>query len=104
MAKADAERQLRAWVEDLLTGDHTVLLPIEAALACWGRQTLTAESVREFLEKEQESGARSYVGTLTGAVPDPMRFEPPGDPQRVLEGRLKPFLDLVYDPGHLELV
>ena len=81
MAKADAIGQLRAWVEDLLTGDHAVLLPIEAVLAAKAKgEDLTVKRIQDFLDAETEGGERSCISTLTGPVPDPMRFAPPPEP------------------------
>jgi exodeoxyribonuclease V gamma subunit len=105
LERKDALRQLRAWVEDLLGGDHAVLLPIEEVLeARFRNRALTQEGIQEFLEAELEGGQRSYVSTLTGPVPDPMRFAPPPEPQRIVDARLGPFLDLVFDPQRLEKV
>jgi hypothetical protein len=102
LAREDALAQLRAWVEDLLTGDHAVLLPIEAVFDGWGDGPLSADGIRDFLDAEREGGKRNFISTLTGPVPDPMRFAPPPDPQAIVARRLKPFLDLVFDPQRLE--
>jgi exodeoxyribonuclease V gamma subunit len=104
LAREDALAQLRAWVEDLLTGDHAVLLPIEAVLDSRGDGPISADGIQGFLDAELEGGQRSFIGTLTGPVPDPMRFGPPPDPQAIVARRLGPFLDLVFDPQSLERV
>jgi hypothetical protein len=104
LSKDEAAGRLRAWVEDLLTGDHAVLLPIEAALEVWGEGPLTADGIQDFLDSEIEGGQRGFISTLTGPVPDPMRFAPPQDPQEIVHRRLRPFLDLVCDFRFLEKV
>jgi len=105
MAKADAIGQLRAWVEDLLTGDHAVLLPIEAVLAAKAKgEDLTVKRIQDFLDAETEGGERSCISTLTGPVPDPMRFAPPPEPWKIAERRLGAFLEIVFDPKQPEKV
>jgi hypothetical protein len=105
LEQQDAQRQLRAWVEELLTGDHAVLLPIEAVLEARAKgEPLTAQRIQELLDAETEGGERGYISTLTGPVPDPMRFAPPADPAALVERRLTGFLDLVFDAQYLERV
>lgn len=105
LGKEEALRQLRSWVEDLLTEDHAVLLPIEAVLEAKAKgKDLTVKRIQAFLDAQIEGGERSYISTLTGPVPDPMRFAPPPEPGKIVERRLGTFLEIVFDPKYLEKV
>jgi exodeoxyribonuclease V gamma subunit len=96
VAKADAEAQLRAWVEDLLTGDHAMLLPIEAVLAKWKDGKLTAATIQAYVDAQLEDGPRAHFSTLNGPVPDPTRFPPPPEPMPLVRARLGSFLDAAF--------
>jgi hypothetical protein len=92
--RSEAEARLRGWLEDLFGGEHRVLLPIEAVLKFREPGQLTAEAIRAFLEAEADK-ERSFVSTLKGPVPDPLRFEPPADPEALAQARLGAFLAAV---------
>ena len=105
LGKTAALDQLRAWVEDLLTGNHGVLLPIEAVIEARNRgRELSPKDIQAFLDAELEGGGRSFIRTLTGPVPEPMRFAPPPEPGALIDRRLGSFLDIVFDPQYLEKV
>ncbi len=95
LERSEAEGQLQAWIQDLLTGDHGVLLPIEAVLDAWAKKELSADSIRAFVDEALEKGERSYLSTLRGPVPDPTRFPPPPEPTALVERRLGAFLRVV---------
>jgi len=95
---------LAALLQDLLDGDHGVLMPIEAVLDGWGKGALTAGSILDYVDGELEQEARSFLSTLNGPVPDPSRFPPPADPKALAEARLGPFLKQVFPPRKQEAV
>ncbi|HLO65518.1 MAG TPA: exodeoxyribonuclease V subunit gamma [Holophaga sp.] len=89
-----ARERLRAWVQDLLAGDHAVLMPIEAVLDGLDKGVLSAPFirawVREKLDKDEALGGS--FSTLRGPVPAPWRLEPPPDPVALVEARLGDYL------------
>jgi hypothetical protein len=91
----DSRRQLQAWIEDLLTGDHAVLLPIEAVIDAWNPPGLTPDSILEFVDSQVNGSKVTLFSTLYGPVPDPARFPPPADPLGIMTRRLGGYLDLV---------
>jgi hypothetical protein len=91
-----AQARLRALVEDLLGGEHQVLLPIEAVIRYRDPGQLTPESIREFLENAEED-PQSFVSTLVGPVPDPLRFDPPERPEELAQARLRAFLEAIRE-------
>ncbi|MDP2875525.1 MAG: exodeoxyribonuclease V subunit gamma, partial [Holophaga sp.] len=96
LTQEEAQAQLAAWIEDLLTGNHAVLFPIEAVLDGWGKQELTADSILAFVEDAVEQSGRSSISTLKGPVPDPTRYAPPPEPRVLAEARLGAFLSMVF--------
>jgi len=91
LTREAAQAQLGTWLEDLLTGDHAVLLPIEAVLEAEDPLALTAEDIHQAVEASQGRG-RTPVSTLLGPVPDPLSYPPPPDPAAIVERRLGAFL------------
>ncbi len=89
-----ARERLRSWVQDLLTGDHAVLLPIEAVLDGLKREDLTPASIRAYvlqrLDKDEAQGGA--ISTLRGPVPAPWRYDPPADPLALVTARLGDYL------------
>ncbi|BDU73176.1 exodeoxyribonuclease V subunit gamma [Mesoterricola silvestris] len=94
VGKAEAEAILGTWVVDLLTGDHAVLLPIEAVLAAEDPLQITPRAIREFVKDrlDMDGDKGGSFSTLYGPVPDPTRFPPPGDPGALVRRRLGAFL------------
>lgn len=92
-----AQKTLERWVLDLLTGNHNVLLPIEAVLAGWAADDLTPDSIRQFVEEavEQAKPGRGGFSTLRGPVPEPTRYEPPADPWEIAQERYGDFLEQI---------
>lgn len=95
VAPEQAEARLKAWVQDLLTGNHAVLLPIEAVIESWASGAITSESILEYVDAQLDKGRRASFSTLRGPVPDSTRFAPPPDPKPLIEKRLGDFLDIV---------
>jgi exodeoxyribonuclease V gamma subunit len=91
-----AQARLRALVEDLLGGEHQVLLPIEAVIKYRDPGQLTPEAIREFLENAEED-PQSFISTLVGPVPDPLRFDPPERPGELVQARLGAFLEAIRE-------
>ena len=88
-----ARKRLEAWLEDLLNGDHAVLLPIEAVVKAW--PNLTPESILAFVDEALNGSIATPFSSTRGPVPDPAGYPPPGDPKGIMERRLKDYLDLV---------
>nr|WP_320131006.1 exodeoxyribonuclease V subunit gamma [uncultured Holophaga sp.] len=91
----EARAQLESWIVDLLSGRHDILMPIEAVIQHWSRRTLSSETILEYVEGELKNEERSFFSTLTGPVPDPLRYPPPGDPTTLAGRRLGAFLEVV---------
>jgi exodeoxyribonuclease V gamma subunit len=89
-----ARARLRAWLEDLLDGDHAVLLPIEAVLKGWPDH-LSPESILAYVDECLNGAVVTPFSTVRGPVPDPASYPPPGDPKAIMATRLKDYLDLV---------
>ena len=94
LAPEQARERLRAWLEDLLNGDHAVLLPIEAVLKGWPKK-LTRESILAFVDDSLNGSVVTPFSTVRGPVPDPASYPPPADPKGIMDLRLKDYLDLV---------
>ncbi|NTV74461.1 MAG: hypothetical protein HGA66_09665, partial [Holophaga sp.] len=94
LAPEQARERLRAWLEDLLNGDHAVLLPIEAVLKGWPEK-LTRESILAFVDDSLNGPVVTPFSTVRGPVPDPASYPPPADPKAIMDLRLKDYLDLV---------
>ncbi len=94
LTRGQAMTRLAALLEDLLTGDHAVLMPIEAVLAGWGKGPLTPEGIQDYVDELMETEEPRF-STLSGPVPDPLAYPPPADPQALAETRLGPFLEAV---------
>ena len=92
-----AQEILAAWVQDLLEGDHAVLLPIEAVLDSFEDGGPTPGSIREYVDGQLEKGGENggKFSTLYGAVPTPERYAPPLEPRLLVERRLGGFLEQV---------
>jgi exodeoxyribonuclease V gamma subunit len=89
---------LGEWVRDLLEGDHAVLLPIEAVLDQYYDGTLSEASIRDFVDEKSQGAERGgSFSTLYGPVPDPLRWQPPTEPQALVEARLGGFLAQVRE-------
>ena len=89
----EARKRLQTWIQDLLDGDHGVLLPIEAVLDGWDGK-LTPETIQDFVDEKLNAGDK--FSTTYGPVPDPGRFNPPSDPREIMNNRLKDYLDRVF--------
>jgi exodeoxyribonuclease V gamma subunit len=89
-----ARDRLRSWLEDLLSGDHAVLLPIEAVLEGWPDH-LSPESIRGFVDDCRNGSEVKTFSSTRGPVPDPASYPPPDDPKGIMTRRLQDFLDLV---------
>lgn len=88
---------LLGWLQDLLSGDHGVLLPLEAVLDLEGQ--VDPAAISEWVEEQLDAGTRGMFSTRYGPVPDPTRYAPPSDPQALVERRLRPFLDALFAPA-----
>mgnify|MGYP002153773588 CR=1 FL=1 len=101
MTQEQAREQLESWVHDLLTGNHAVLMPIEAVLNDWPE--LSRDSILEFVEGELGNGMRTGgFTTLRGPVPEPLRYEPPDDPAGLAQARYGDFLEQVFSSAEVE--
>lgn len=98
LTREEAEARLKGLLEDLLTGNHAVLMPIEAVLEGWP-DDLSRESILAYVDQQLEQGERGGFSTLRGPVPDPTRFPPPEDPKSLAQARLGAFLDIVSEVG-----
>jgi exodeoxyribonuclease V gamma subunit len=89
----EARARLQAWLEDLLNGDHAVLLPIEAVVKVWPK--LTSDSILAFVDDCLNNPVVTDFSSTRGPVPEPASYPPPGDPKAIMDKRLKDYLDLV---------
>jgi exodeoxyribonuclease V gamma subunit len=87
--------RLQSWIEDLLTGDPAVLLPIEAVLDGWVDRSLSPGSILDYVDNAINGSRPARFSTLYGPVPDPTRFPPPADPMGIMTARLGDYLDRV---------
>ncbi len=94
LSPEQARERLRAWLEDLLNGDHAMLLPIEAVLRAWPDR-LTPGSILEFVDESLNGSVVTPFSTVRGPVPDAAGYPPPADPKAIMDARLKDYLDLV---------
>jgi exodeoxyribonuclease V gamma subunit len=94
LTEAEARTRLQTWLEDLLNGNHAVLLPIEAVLQAWPDK-LTPESILAFVDDCLNDSIVTEFSSTRGPVPDPASYPPPGDPKAIMDNRLKDYLDLV---------
>jgi hypothetical protein len=95
LAPGKAEEQLQKWVQELLTEDHAVLLPIEAVLETWASGKLTPEAILAYVGEQMDKDERSFFSTVNGPVPDPTRYAPPPDPRALMYERLGDYLNIV---------
>ena len=94
--EAEAARAiLGAWLEELLEGDHAVLLPIEAVLDGYGSGGPTEASILEFVagKMEKDGDRGGMFSSLYGPVPNPESYPPPAEPRAIAERRLGAFLE-----------
>jgi exodeoxyribonuclease V gamma subunit len=95
LAPGKAEEQLKMWVQELLTGDHAVLLPIEAVIERWATGDLSTQTILAYVGKKNDDGERGHFSTVDGSVPDPTRYAPPPDPRSIMMARLGDYLNIV---------
>ncbi|MCE1229111.1 MAG: exodeoxyribonuclease V subunit gamma, partial [Firmicutes bacterium] len=86
MTAAQAEAVLVGWLQDLLSGDHAVLLPFEAIADL--QEEITPEALLSWME-ENPRIARIFWNALPGA----RKLPPPSDPRTLVSQRFGAFFE-----------
>jgi hypothetical protein len=99
MSPEQALERLQAWVQELLTADHAVLLPIEAVIKHWNTGSLSQDSILAWVEAQLDQEERCSFSSVNGPVPEPTRYSPPPNPVELMRHRLGDYLDIVCGPS-----